>query len=122
MRIARQPLLVWVGVLGAPTAWTLQLWTGVGLTLAACGEAGRSWNVPVDGLVIGVTTVAAAIAALAGASAAYVLRSTRGEPDAPPAGRVRFLATIGVAVSFLFGCLIVMTGLGIVLHDRCHQG
>jgi hypothetical protein len=120
--LARRPLLVWLGVLGAPMAWTLQLWTATGVTLAACSAAGRAWNVPVGGLTVAVTIVAATIAALAGAGALRVLRATRGAPDEPPAGRVHFLATIGVAVSFLFGCLIVMTGLGIVFHDRCHQG
>jgi hypothetical protein len=120
--LARRPLLVWLGVLGGPTAWALQLWTVTGLTLAACSAAGRAGNVPVDGLAVAVTTVAAVIAAFAGASAFSVLRATRDAPDAPPAGRVHFLATIGVAVSFLFGCLIVMTGLGIVFHDGCHQG
>ena len=122
MRIARQPLLVWLGLLGAPTAWMLQLWTATGLTLAACSAAGRGWNVPVDGLTIGVTAVAAATAALGGASALHVLRATRDAPTEPHAGRVHFLATIGVVVSFLFGCLIVMTGLGIVFHDDCRQG
>jgi hypothetical protein len=122
VRIARGPLLVWVGVLGAPTAWTLQLWISTGLTLAACGAAGRSWNIPVDEITIGVTVVAAVTAAVAGASALRILRDTRDAPGDPPAGRVHFLATIGVAVSFLFGCLIVMTGLGVVFHDLCHQG
>lgn len=122
MRIARQPLLVWLGLLGAPTAWMLQLWTATGLTLAACSAAGRGWNVPVDGLTSGVTAVAAATAALGGASALRVLRATRDAPAAPPAGRVHFLATIGVVVSFLFGFLIVMSGLGIVFHDDCRQG
>jgi hypothetical protein len=51
-----------------------------------------------------------------------VLRATRDAPAEPPAGRVHFLATIGVVVSFLFGFLIVMTGLGIVFHDDCRQG
>lgn len=121
MRIARQPLLTWFGVLGAPTAWTLQLWSGTALTLAACGAVGRGGSVPVDGPVIAVGSLAAATALAAGASALSVFRATRDAPDAPPAGRVHFLATIGLVVSFLFGCMIVMTGFGIVLHDYCRQ-
>lgn len=121
MRIARQPLLTWFGVLGAPTAWTLQLWSGAGLSIAVCSEAGRSWDVPVDALVTAITALATATAAFAGASAVSVFRATGDAPAEPPAGRVHFLATIGMTVSFLFGCLIVMTGLGIVLLDLCHQ-
>jgi len=120
VRLARQPLLVWFGVLGAPTAWTLLLWTGAGLTLAACGAGTR--GVPTGALVGALAAVAALVAVLAGASALSVFRATRNVPDAPPGGRVHFLATIGIVVSFLFGCLIVMTGLGIVLLNGCHQG
>jgi hypothetical protein len=116
-----QPLLVWFGVLGAPVAWTAQLWVGTGLTIAACSVAGRRWDIPVDPLTTALTVLAALTAALAAASSLAVLRATRDASGEPPAGRVRFLATIGITVSFLFGCLIVMTGLGIVFHDLCHQ-
>jgi heme/copper-type cytochrome/quinol oxidase subunit 2 len=120
MRLARQPLLMWFGVLGAPAAWTLLLWSGAGLTLADC--AAGIGEVPVEALVGALAAVAVLVAILAGASARSVLRATRDASDAPPGGRVHFLATIGIVVSFLFGCLIVMTGLGIVLLDGCHQG
>jgi hypothetical protein len=119
VRIERRPLLTWFGVLGAPLAWTLQLWIATGLTIATCGRVRR--DVPVDALAVGLTALAAVTAALAGASAFAVLRQTRDAPDAPPGGRVHFLATIGVTVSFLFGCLIVMTGLGVAFTDLCRQ-
>jgi hypothetical protein len=120
VRLVRQPLLMWFGVLGAPTAWTLQLWSGAGLTLAACGAGVK--DVPVDAVVGAITALAALTAGLASVSALSVFRATRETPSQPPGGRVHFLATIGIAVSFLFGCLIVMTGLGIVFLDYCRQG
>jgi hypothetical protein len=118
----RQPLLVWFGILAAPVAWTAQLWIASGLTIAACSAAGRRWDIPVDPLATALTLIAAASALLAAASSAIVLRATRDASGEPPAGRVHFLAVIGLAVSVLFGCLIVMTGLGVVFHDLCHQG
>jgi hypothetical protein len=120
--LPRPSRLVWFGVLGAPSAWTAQLWISTGLTLAACSRAGTSWDLPVDGLTIALTAGATTIAALAGASSLAVLRAMRDAGGGPPGGRVRFLATIGITVSFLFGCLIVMTGAGVVSLDLCHQG
>jgi len=35
-------------LLGAPLAWTTQLVVGFGLTEAACGPAGRMWNIAID--------------------------------------------------------------------------
>lgn len=120
MSAPRQPWLTWFGVLGAPLAWTVQLWSTVGLSLAACGSVMR--DVPIGGLVGGLSALASLVAAGAGASAFAVLRATQDAPDAPPEGRVHFLATIGVTVSFLFFCLIVLTGLGIVFIGHCQLG
>lgn len=122
MSSSRQPLLVWFGILAAPVAWTAQLWIASGLTIAACSEAGRRWDIPVDPLTAVLTVAATISAVLAAMSSLAVMRATRDASGEPPAGRVHFLAVIGLTVSFLFGCLIVMTGLGVVLHDLCHQG
>ena len=117
----RRPLLMWFGVLGAPLAWTAQLWVATGLTIATCSAAGRSWELPVRSVTTALTVVAALTAALAAASAFAVLRATRDASAAPPAGRVHFLAVIGLTVSALFGCLIVMSGLGVASIDLCRQ-
>ncbi len=122
MRIERQPQLVWFGVLGAPLAWTAQLWSGIALTFADCGAGTRGWDLPVGTLRVALMALPTAVALLAAASAYAVLRATRGASGEPPAGRVRFLATIGVTVSVLFSCLIVMGGLGMAIVDPCHQG
>lgn len=122
MSSRRQPLLVWFGILAAPLAWTAQLWITSALTLAACSAAGRHWDIPVDPLTTALTLIAAASAVLAATSSVVVLRATGDAGGEPPAARVHFLAVIGLTVSFLFGCLIVMTGLGIVFHDLCQQG
>ena len=117
----RRPLLMWFGVLGAPLAWTAQLWLATGLTIATCSTAGRRWDLPVQPLTTALTVVAALTAALAAASAFAVLRTTPDASGAPPVGRVHFLAVIGLTVSGLFGCLIVMSGLGVALIDLCRQ-
>jgi hypothetical protein len=117
----RAARLVWFGVLGAPLAWTAQLWIASGLTIAACSRAGTSWDLPVDGLTIALTAGATTIAVVAGASSLAIMRATRDAGGEPPGGRVHFLATIGITVSFLFGCLIVMTGAGVTSLDLCQQ-
>lgn len=117
----RQPLLMWFGVLGAPLAWTAQLWFATGLTIATCSAAGRRWDLPVRPLFAGLSVLAALTAVLAAASAFAVLRATHDASGAPPAGRVHFLAVIGLTVSGLFGFLIIMSGLGVGLIDLCRQ-
>ena len=115
-------LRLWFGVLGAPFAWTLQHVAGLGLTLAACDAAGRRWGIPVDAWTIVVTAAGAAVAVLACLSSIQVFRATREAGDEPPAGRVHFLAVIGLTISPLFLAIILMSGLGSVFLDNCHQG
>jgi hypothetical protein len=120
-------LLSWFGLLGAPAAWTLQFLLGFSLSEAACNEAGTRWGVPVDGAAVVATVVAATIAVLAGLAALAVFRETRhargpgGDEEAPPLGRVHFLATVGVAVSPLFLFIIVMNGVGVAVLANCQQ-
>ena len=115
-------LQLWFGVLGAPFAWTLQHVAGLGLTLAACDAAGRRWGIPVDAWTIVVTAAGAAVAVLACLSSIQVFRATRDAGDEPPAGRVHFLAVVGLTISPLFLAIILMSGLGSVFLDNCHQG
>jgi hypothetical protein len=117
---ARRTAVLWLGVFGAPAAWTAQLITGFALTQAACGEAGR--DVHMDAWTAGVSAAAALVAVAAGGAAAFTLRATRDAGTEPPGTRVRFLAVIGVAIAPLFLAMIVMGGLGAVLLVECRQG
>ena len=112
---------LWLGVLGAPAAWTAQHVTGYALTEAACGRAG--WDVHMDAWTVAVTAAAALVALASGTAAALTYRATRAtESSEPPAARIRFLAVIGMAIAPLFLAMILMSGLGSVLLVECRQG
>jgi hypothetical protein len=116
--------LLWFGVLGAPAAWVVQHLTGFVLTEGACHDlVGRTAGVELDAPTLAVTFAAAAITVGAGLAAAVTLRATRGadHEGPPPAGLMRFLAVIGVAIAPLFLAMILMSGLGSVLVDGCRQ-
>ncbi|HEY1480105.1 MAG TPA: hypothetical protein VGF46_08750 [Gaiellales bacterium] len=118
-----RPLLLWFGLLGAPAAWAIQFWTGLALALAGCDAAGRgASSLPLNGLAAATAAVAVVIAGSALAASIAMYRATRDPSEQPPASRVHFLATIGMAVSSLLLCIIVLDGVGATLIDRCHQG
>jgi hypothetical protein len=115
----RDGALLWFGVLGAPSAWALQHVTGYALSEAACREAGRLANP--DPWTIAVSAAAAAIAVLATVASVVVWRATRDAGNAPPAGRVHFMAVIGMTVAPLFLALVLMSGTGAVVLEGCVQ-
>ncbi len=122
--IPSRSLLMWFGLLGGPGAWSVQHIFGFGITVAACNVAGRSWAIPVDTLTVIAAALAASIALLAEASALATYRATKDveEDDAPPAGRVHFLAVVGLTVNPLFFFIIVMSGVGATVLTNCVQG
>ena len=113
-------LRVWLGVAGAPAAWTVQHVLGYGVSEAACGPAGAQWGVPLvtwSAIAMGV----ALLIVLAGLLAAVsVFRATDGEAP-PPEGRRHFLAVVGLTISPLFACVILMSGIGSIVLDTCRQ-
>lgn len=112
-------LRLWYGVLGAPFAWTAQLVIGFWIAESACDPGGG--GVSVDGWAVAVTLIAAAAAVLAEACAIAVFRATKDAGTEPPAGRIHFLATVGLTIGPLFFCIILMSGLGVVALPNCHQ-
>jgi hypothetical protein len=125
MRRAGSEALAWAGALGPPFAWAAQHVAGLALGLADCPDnaAGPGWSVPVDGATIAVGAVTGAIAALCGLGAVVAWRATRDadDSDAPPAGRVHFLAVIGMTITPLFLAMIVMSSAGAVIFKDCVQ-
>ncbi len=115
--------MMWFAVLGAPFAWGIEFAVGYWMTQTGCSVPGREWSL--DQNVWGVVLMAAAfcVASAAGLTALAMYRGTReaDDDDAPPAGRVRFLAAVGMTVTALFVFIIVMTGLGIVILPDCRQ-
>ncbi len=113
---------MWLAVAGGPLAWGLQLALGYWAVQAQCGAAGSRSPGAVDAWAIALGAVALALAIAAGLAAVTLYRATRGagHEDAPPQGRVRFLALAGMAIAPLFACLVVMTGVGLVALPACH--
>lgn len=123
--LARMPRLAVAlevyALLGAPLAWTAQLVVGYGLTQAACGPAGRTWDIPVDAWEAVIFALALAVAAGGWATAAVLHRAVaRGSVD-DPNGRVRFLTTIGLVVGAIFVALILYTGTGVLTLEECRR-
>jgi multisubunit Na+/H+ antiporter MnhB subunit len=122
-RAIRDPaVVVWLGVLGPPVAWTVQHVTGYALTQAHCSVAGRGGSRPGGGLTAAVTAAAAAVVVLGWLASLAVLRATRDGGSDPPASRIRFLAIIGLSTAPLFLLIILMSGTGSVALGGCHQG
>lgn len=123
MRLPRRdttlPLLMWLGLFGAPVAWVAQFGIGVAATILACGRGAR--DVPLDPLNTVATAAGGAIAVLGLAAATVAFMATRGMGEAPPAGRVHFLATIGIVIAPLFLAIILMSGITSVEYPSCHQ-
>jgi hypothetical protein len=123
--------LAFFGVLGAPLAWTLQHVAGISLTFADCGmalpggsgPAGSQAPVALNSWTLVATIAAAVVALLAGFSAVGAWRATReaGADTGPPDGRVHFLAVVGMTITPLFLCIILMSGLTAVFMPNCHQ-
>lgn len=120
---AQTSALLWFGLLGAPAAWAVQHVAGVELSLASCREAaaGPGWNLDLDVWTVVVSAVALAVALAAGAAALVTYRRTRDAGDEPPASRIHFLATIAVAITPLFVCIMLMSGIGELLTAGCRQ-
>jgi hypothetical protein len=113
--------LLWLGLLGAPLAWTAQLVIGYGAQEADCAAGSRSGDFSihtVDAVVFGVALIVA-LAGLAGAT--WVLLRAADRPE-DARGRGPFMALSGVLVSSLFGALVVMTGVGVLSFDACTPG
>jgi hypothetical protein len=98
-------------------AWAIQFVIGFWISQSGCDRGGVS----IDGWTLAVTLVAAAAAVGAQAAAIAVYRATKDAGSEPPAGRVHFLATVGLAISPLFLAIILMSGLGVVVLPNCHQ-
>lgn len=115
--------VMWFAVLGAPFAWGVEFAVGYWLSQTGCSVPGREWSLDQNVLGVILTVVALAVAVAAGLTSVAMFRGTRDaeEDDAPPAGRVHFMAAVGMTVTTLFVFIIVMTGLGIVILPDCHQ-
>ncbi|MGN6216041.1 MAG: hypothetical protein ACTHN7_03660 [Solirubrobacterales bacterium] len=113
--------VLWFAVFGAPGAYAVQLGLGYWLVEAACSPTGGEWGISLGAWAIVVTALAAAVAVAAGLISVWLYRRHGDRHDPPPAGRVAFLAAVGMTVSALFLALILMTGAGVLTFRVCNQ-
>jgi uncharacterized membrane protein len=113
--------VLWFAVLGAPAAYSVQLGLGYWLAEAACSPTGGEWGISLSAWAAVVTASAAAVAVAAGLTSVWLFRRHEDRHDPPPAGRVAFLAAVGMTVSVLFLTLILMTGAGVLTFHVCNQ-
>jgi hypothetical protein len=114
-------LLQWVGLFAAPIAWTVQLLVGFSASVAACSTGGRS--ISLDTWLVSIT-VAAAIVAVAGQTAAVLAwQATRGreKDDPPPVGRIHFFADASLLANTVFIVLILLGGITAAHLSPCRQ-
>jgi hypothetical protein len=114
-------LALWFAVLGAPAAYSVQLGLGYWLVEAACSPTGGQWGIPLATWAVVVTALAAAVSVAAGLTSLWLYRRTGDRHEPPPAGRIAFLAAVGMTVSVLFFVLILMSGAGVLTFHVCNQ-
>ena len=124
VRVPNSPAspLLWYAVLGAPAAWAAQFGISYWVTQAKCSVAGERWGISVDAWAIALTVVAMAVAVGGFLVALGLFQATDGDDleAAPPGGRTRFMAALGLAIAPIFLAIIVLNGIGAVAQS-CAQ-
>lgn len=115
--------VLWYAVLGAPSAWALQFWVGYWVSQARCDRPG--YATPADltawTVVTGVAALAVALGALVTSIVLFRRSAHADTKGAPPDGRIKFLAVVGMAVAPLFIAIIAMTSSGVLVLMPCTQ-
>jgi hypothetical protein len=123
MRLARAEALQWFGLFGAALIWTAQLVIGFGLTVARCGAAGSRWGIDLHTWEILLMAIGIVVTLSAEGAALSVFLSTREleHDDPPPHGRRHFFASAAALGNVLFLVIILLSGIGVIVHPPCHQ-
>lgn len=129
----RLELLMWVGVLGAGVSWAVTFLFGYGLSVGTCNAYVGNHGVAFDLWTLVATAIGATLATLGIVAAVLTFRASRegkaeltrrelaGKGSAPPDGRIHFLSIIGMVISPLFLCIILVSGLGSFVLTTCAQ-
>jgi hypothetical protein len=120
----RSPIspVLWYAVLGPPLAWGLQFGVGYWMSQAKCSPAGEMWGLSLDTWIIVLSVISIPAALGAGLVALGIFRATEGAGTAPPDGRNRFLAAIGMAVTPIFVFIMVLNLIGVLTYSHCPAG
>lgn len=121
-RIAATTALMWLGLLGAPFAWTIQHVIGAGLAEANCAEASHAgWNLHVDAWTV-VFGAGAVIVGIAGLAAALITwRRTKDVGTDPPGARVHFLSIVALTTTPLFLAIMLLSSVSVLFLSGCRQ-
>jgi hypothetical protein len=119
----RTSLLLWFALLAPPALWAIEFFLGQALVDTSCRQAGRTWGIHVNGVTIAMAASTALVTLLAWGAAFTLFRATREaeDDDAPPDGRVKFLATVALLTTPLFFLIIVMSAIAAVVLPDCRQ-
>jgi hypothetical protein len=123
MRLRRAEGLQWFGLFAAALIWTAQLVVGFGLTVARCGAGGMGWGIDLHTWELLLMAIGIVVTLGAEAAALSVFLSTRDVPHdgSPPDGRRHFFASAAALGNVLFFVIILLSGIGVIVHSPCHQ-
>jgi hypothetical protein len=132
--VTRRPstALLWFGVLGGAVAWGTQFVGGLAFTFAQCNAPAGRWALPVQTWQVALSAAGILVGLTAAAVSVSIYRRTKdvddvaagerdGLGDAPPLGRINFLATTGLLVNALALAIMLMTAIGAPLLRVCQQ-
>lgn len=114
----------WYGLLGAALTWAVQLVLGFGVTVARCGAANAVLGVDVKAWELALMTAGIVLALSAEGAALTILWQTRDvdHNDPPPDGRRHFFVVAAALGNILFLVMIVLSGVGAIVHEPCQLG
>ena len=133
MSLRRLGIVLWIGVVVAPLAWTAQHVVGYGVGQARCSVAGMRWGIGFDTWQLAILAAAGLLVVISEAAAVTVFLATRetnygdGPPGdgrwggAVPYSRLHFFATAAMVANVLFLAVIFLDGLGSVFDSLCVQ-
>lgn len=115
--------LQWYGLFGAAFVAMVQFLSGFALAQAACNRGSVHWGINLVAWQSGLMAVGLLLAASAEAAAITVFLATRDvEYDGPaPRGRRNFFAWGSMLGNVILFMIILLTGIGAIVHGNCRQ-
>ena len=111
----KQNFALWIGILGSAIVWAIQLQTSYAMVPWAC-SSGHRWMLPV---VSAAFLIAAAVPGIMAWRLWRVSSQARTERETRYAGRLRFMAMLGMMDSAIFFLLILAQGLPVFFIHPC---
>jgi hypothetical protein len=121
----RESLLLWVGILAAPLAWTAQVIVAPDLAEILCyaGAAGSGrgvvYGMSLESFLLILTAVLAGVAVAGLVVSVRCRRELRARQDRTPARRATWMALAGILVSALFLIAIVVGFIPLYFLESC---